>query len=81
MKRSRAEKSFAALGHGARLNILRLLIGAGEGGLPAGEIGAAVAVTPSRLSFHLNVLEQAGLVTSRRKSRNFIYAANYGKLK
>jgi len=80
MKQSRALKAFAALSHETRLDILRLLIAAGPDGLSAGEIGAQISVMASRLSFHLGVLEQAGLVSSRRKSRNVIYGAEYDRL-
>ncbi|MFV2001671.1 MAG: ArsR/SmtB family transcription factor [Paracoccaceae bacterium] len=81
MEQSRALKSFSALAHETRLDILHLLVGAGADGLSAGVIGAQVDVLASRLSFHLNVLEQAGLVSSQRKSRNVIYNADYGALK
>ncbi len=81
MDQDKALKSFSALAHEARLAILHLLIGTGSEGLSAGVIGAQVSVLASRLSFHLNVLEQAGLVTSQRKSRNVIYAADYAALR
>ena len=80
MKQSRALKAFAALSHETRLDVLRLLIAAGPEGLTAGDIGKRVSVMASRLSFHLSVLEQAGLVSSRRKSRNVIYVAEYDDL-
>jgi len=80
MDQSRELKSFAALSHETRQNILRLLVEAGSDGLSAGVIGTQVSVQASRLSFHLNVLEQAGLISSQRRSRNVIYAANYHRL-
>ncbi|EGJ21187.1 regulatory protein, ArsR [Cereibacter sphaeroides WS8N] len=69
--------AFAGLAQETRLQILRLLVRAGPEGLPAGEIGAALGASSSRLSFHLTQLEQARLVTSRREGRFVIYAAAY----
>lgn len=60
-----------------RLDLVRTLIDAGDGGLAAGEIGKRLAVSASRLSFHLSSLEQAGLVVARRAGRNVIYSANH----
>src|SRR5258708_20449277 len=37
-----------------------------------------LSVAPSSLSFHLQQLLHAGLVTQRRLSRQLIYAAQYG---
>ncbi|MBR9764792.1 MAG: helix-turn-helix transcriptional regulator [Rhodobacteraceae bacterium] len=42
-------------------------------GLPAGAIAQEVSVTASRLSFHLNALEQAGLVAAERRGRQVFY--------
>ncbi|MGP3696064.1 ArsR/SmtB family transcription factor [Rhodobacter sp. NSM] len=69
--------AFAGLAQETRLQIVRLLVRAGPEGLPAGEIGAAIGASSSRLSFHLAHLEQAELVTSRREGRYVIYAAAY----
>lgn len=67
---------FAALSQETRLRIVRLLVQAGPGGLPAGAIGEAMGkASSSRMSFHLGHLEQAGLVRSRREGRSIIYSA------
>ncbi|GIX08490.1 metalloregulator ArsR/SmtB family transcription factor [Elioraea sp.] len=66
---------FAALAHPTRVALIRLLVGAGPGGLPAGEIAAAVGVAPSSLSFHLRELEGAGLIRAARAGRIIRYAA------
>src|SRR5258708_15898595 len=39
-----------------------------------------LSVAPSSLSFHLQQLLHAGLVTQRRLSRQLIYAAEYGAM-
>ena len=54
-----------------------LLVQAGTDGLPAGQIGERLGLLSATLSFHLNQLKQAGLVTFRREGRSLIYAAEY----
>src|SRR3954453_21601601 len=43
-------------------------------GLPAGTIAERLGTPPSSLTFHLQQLRNAGLVTQRRVSRQIIYA-------
>ena len=76
MERSKALTALSALAHEARLDLIRLLVPQGAAGLAAGEIGRALGLSASRLSFHLAALEQAGLITSRRSARNVIYTAD-----
>jgi len=54
---------FAALGHNVRLRLWRLLLPYGAAGLPAGTIAAHMSIDPSRLSFHLRQMTQAGTLT------------------
>ena len=61
----------------ARLEIFRLLVQAGSGGLPAGNIGETLKIPASTLSFHLKELSHAGLINSRQESRYIYYSANY----
>lgn len=75
-----AARVFEALAHEARLAVLRRLIPAGPEGLPAGAIGAALGLAPTRLSFHLGRLRAAGLVESRREGRHVHYAVRYAAL-
>jgi ArsR family transcriptional regulator len=72
-----AIKRLSALAQDGRLGVFRLLVRAGLDGLAAGEIARTLGVTPNTLSFQLNVLANAGLVTSRRAGRSIIYAAGY----
>ena len=44
------------------------------------EFGQQLGLAPSRLSFHLAALEQAGLIRSRRASRNVFYTVDLGGL-
>jgi len=77
MELSLAVKRLSALAQDARLAVFRLLVQAGPDGVAAGEIARALAITPNTLSAQLNVLSNAGLVTSRRDGRSIIYAADY----
>ena len=76
MDRSKALAALSALANETRLDLVRLLVVAGDDGLPAGDIARALDHSASRLSFHLAQLEQAGLITSRRVARNIYYAVD-----
>ncbi len=77
MESNDAIRRLAALAQDGRLAIFRLLVRAGRDGLAAGEVARTLGVTPNTLSAQLNILANAGLVTSRRDGRSIIYAANY----
>lgn len=72
-----AVEALSALAHGHRLAVFRLLVRAGQEGVPAGEIAREVGVRPNTLSTHLTILGHAGLVRSRRDGRSVIYSADY----
>ena len=77
------EAAVAALGSLAqehRLAIFRLLVQAGEAGMPAGAIAETLGVPNSSLSFHLAHLTRAGLIQQERQSRSLIYSADYGRM-
>ena len=80
MERSKVLAALAALANDKRLELVRLLMPRGETGLSAGEIGQHLGLGASRLSFHLAALEQAGLIRSRRASRNVFYTVDLGGL-
>jgi DNA-binding transcriptional ArsR family regulator len=76
----RANDAIAALGalaHETRLAAFRMLVEKGPDGLAAGVLAAALGVPPSSLTFHLQQLAHAGLVTQRRVSRQIIYATDF----
>src|SRR5262250_2685117 len=77
MKRSAVIGALGALAQETRLDIFRMLVQRGPEGMPAGEIGARLGQPSPTMSFHLNQLRFAGLVTSRRESRSIIYSANF----
>jgi protein-tyrosine-phosphatase/DNA-binding transcriptional ArsR family regulator len=64
-----------ALAQPTRLEIFRLLMRYRPHGLAAGDIGRLLAVAHNTLSTHLGVLEQVGLLASRREGRHIIFAA------
>ena len=70
-------EALAALAHEHRLAIYRMLVEHGPDGLPAGVIAERLGVPPSSLTFHLQHLLRARLVTQRRLSRRLIYAADF----
>lgn len=77
MEKTDAVIALAALAQSSRLDVFRLLVQAGAGGLPAGRIGDRLGLPGATLSFHLNQLKHAGLVTFHREGRSLIYAASY----
>ncbi|WP_157215910.1 ArsR/SmtB family transcription factor [Flavisphingomonas formosensis] len=72
-----AVEALSALAHPSRLGAFRMLIRAGEAGVPAGEIAREIGAVPSTLSTHLTILTHAGLIRSRREGRSIIYLADY----
>jgi ArsR family transcriptional regulator, arsenate/arsenite/antimonite-responsive transcriptional repressor len=72
--------ALAAISQETRLDLFRLLVTVGPAGLPAGVIAERLGVLPSSLTFHLNHLVRAGLITQRRSSRQLIYSAEYGAM-
>ena len=80
MDQKAAIAALGALAQDTRLEVFRLLVATGPQGLPAGVIAERLGVLPSSLTFHLNQLNHAGLITQRRHSRQLIYAAEYGAM-
>jgi|SRR4051812_2517196 ArsR family transcriptional regulator len=77
MNSGQAVTALTALAHEYRLDVYRMLVEAGRAGLNAGTIAARMKLAPSSLSFHLQHLNRAGLVTQERNSRQLIYAADF----
>lgn len=80
MEKENAIAALAALAQDTRLDIFRLLVQAGQDGVAAGRLGEQLGLPSATLSFHLNQLRHAGLVTFRRESRSLIYAAEYAAM-
>src|SRR5688572_13825162 len=77
MEKKQALAALGSLGQENRLDIFRLLVEAGGGGIAAGEIGEQLGLPAPTLSFHLAHLRHAGLVTQTRNGRSLVYAADF----
>lgn len=80
MEKIDAVAALAALAQDNRLEVFRLLVQAGQAGIPAGRVADALGLAPNTLTFHLDRLRHAGLVSVRRKGRSMIYAARYNTM-
>ena len=69
MNTRRVIDALGALAHEHRLAIFRLLIERGPAGLPAGRIAEKIGLVPSSLTFHLQNLQRAGLITRGREAQ------------
>lgn len=80
MEADRVIRALGALAQEHRLAAYRLLVQAGEGGIPAGVLAERLGVPASSMSFHLAQLANAGLVSQRRESRSIIYSADFAEM-
>jgi ArsR family transcriptional regulator len=80
METTQVIEALGALAQEHRLAIFRLLVVHGPGGLPAGQIAERVGLVPSSLTFHLQTMQRAGLITQRRESRQLYYAPDFSTL-
>jgi DNA-binding transcriptional ArsR family regulator len=69
MELNHAARCLEKLGNPTRLEVFRLLVKAGNEGLPVGEIQDHLGVPASTLSHHLAHLVSAGLVLQEREGR------------
>jgi ArsR family transcriptional regulator len=75
-----AVTALSALAHDTRLALFRMLVECGPDGLAAGVIAERLGIAPSSLTFHVQHLHRAGLLTQRRVARQIIYAADYAAM-
>ena len=78
MEKSKVIEGLAALAQESRLDIMRFLVRKGANGATAGRIGEQFGLPSATLSFHLNSLTAAGLLTRERAGRHSIYRADFG---
>lgn len=81
MEKTTPINKLTALSHGGRLDIFRLLVGAGGEGLNAGEISSALDLRPNTLSAHLTMLSSVKLIRSQREGRNIRYFAEMSAMR
>ena len=80
MKAKQAAKQLEALGSPTRLEVYRLLVRAGEAGMPVGRLQRRLGIAASTLSHHLHRLILTGLVTQERQATTLICRANYSAM-
>lgn len=80
MKASEAIEALGALASESRLAVFRLLVKRGPSGYTPSELAERLSLPPPTLSFHLKELMHAGLVVSRRESRNLHYSPNLDRM-
>lgn len=80
MNQNDAALGLKALGNETRLSIFRLLVRAGDSGLPIGRIAQELNIPLSTLAHHLDQLVRVSLVVQRRDGREVYCKANYGSL-
>lgn len=73
-----ADRLWAALGDPTRVRLLDLLLEHGEA--TASTLAGALPITRQAVSKHLAVLERDGLVTTRRRGREVLYAVRVERL-
>ena len=74
-------EQLGALGHPARLAILRHVVKAGPDGAAAGEIQAKLDIPASTLSHHIDRLARNGLLQARREGTFIYYSAAFTTLR
>jgi ArsR family transcriptional regulator len=77
MKLEQAASQLEALGNPTRLTIYRILVRAGEEGLPVGSIQEKLGIPASTLSHHCKRLIETGLVSQERQATTLICRAAY----
>ncbi|MFK7753863.1 MAG: ArsR/SmtB family transcription factor [Sedimentitalea sp.] len=75
-----AATGFAAMGSEARLQVLRVLVRAGQAGLTVGDIQKRTGLAPSTLAHHLRFLAAGGVVEQTRDGRSVINRADFRAL-
>jgi DNA-binding transcriptional ArsR family regulator len=77
----RHAQQLAALGHVARLDILRAVVQAGPTGISTTDIQEKVDLPWTTLNHHLDRLVDAGLVAARKEGKFVYHTADYGALR
>lgn len=75
-----AVRTLGALANTTRLTLVRSLVTAGPSGMIAGELATTIGASPSRTSFHLATLAEAGLIEATREAREIRYRVSFQRL-
>lgn len=76
----KAAQGFSAMGSESRLDVLRVLVRAGERGLLVGDIQKRTGIAASTLAHHLKFLSSAGLLVQEKQGRSIINRADFTHL-
>lgn len=77
MKLEKVAAQLEALGNPTRLAVYRILVRAGDEGIPVGKIQEKLDIPASTLSHHCKRLIDAGLCTQERQGTTLICRAHY----
>jgi ArsR family transcriptional regulator, arsenate/arsenite/antimonite-responsive transcriptional repressor len=77
----RHAEQLAALGHEARLSILRAVVQAGPDGITTTELQEQLDIPWTTLNHHLDRMVDSGLVAARREGKSLFHTANYVALR
>ena len=80
MKSLNAAQGFSAMGSESRLEVLQVLVRAGNKGLAVGDIQSRTGIPASTLAHHLKFLSSAELVLQDKQGRTIINRANFDLL-
>ena len=76
-----AANILAKIGNPTRLKIVRLLVRAGDNGLPVGKIQQALDVPGSTLTHHITHLKSAGVIRQQRHQATLICTIEFNVLR
>lgn len=80
MEIEKAAAILAKIGNPIRLQVVRLLVRAGNNGLMVGAIQKHLDIPASTLTHHLNHLKSVGLIKQSRQQASLICTLEYGIL-
>ena len=77
---TQASTGFAAVGSAPRLQVLTLLVRAGNAGLSTGDIQQKLGIPASTLAHHLKYLAEGGVIRQIKQGRAMFNVADYAQL-
>jgi ArsR family transcriptional regulator len=81
MKLDRHAEQLAALGHVARLAVLRAVVQAGPEGLSTTALQEKLDIPWTTLTHHVQRVVDAGLLTARKEGKSVLHTADYKALR
>ena len=81
MQLETAANILAKIGNPTRLQIVRLLVRAGDEGLPVGKIQRQLGIPSSTLTHHIGHLKAAGVIRQQRRQAALICTMEYDLLR